>query len=231
MDEPYTVAALSPLRKVIAARMADATRTIPHFRLTVDVEFDALLQLRKQLVARQPAIEPSLNDMLIKACATALTDAPAVNIQWAEGEIRQYRSADIAVVTAIDGGIATPIVRSADVKSIWQIAAEVADLRARATRKALRIDEIAGGSFSISNLGMYGVDQFDAIVNPPQCAILAIGAAKPQVLASPQLEMRIARVARMTLSLDHRAIDGATGAAFLATLRRHIEHPEHLQPD
>jgi pyruvate dehydrogenase E2 component (dihydrolipoamide acetyltransferase) len=217
MVEAYTATPLSPIRKVIAARMAEAKRTIPHFRLGIDIELDALLALRKQLSALEPDVKLSLSDLLIKACATALMDTPSVNIQWADTEIHQYRSADISVVTALEGGgLSTPIVRSADSKTIWQISREVKESIARAKKNALRMDEIAGGSFSISNLGMYGIDEFDAIINPPQCAILAIGSAKPRVVVSHEHGTRVATSMRVTLSVDHRAIDGATGAAFLS---------------
>lgn len=231
MAEPYAVIALSPLRKVIAARMVEAKRTIPHFRLAADIELDALLDLRRELREQNTDAALSLNDLLIKACASALIDTPAVNIQWVDGEIHQYRAADISVVTAIEGGLSTPIIRSAESKTIWEISREVKELAARAAKNALKVDEVLGGSFSVSNLGMYGVDQFDAIINPPQCAILAVGSAKPRCLVSPEREVHIATVLRTTLSVDHRAIDGATAAAFLAALRRRLEQPEHLRPE
>lgn len=231
MTEAYTVAPLSPIRRIIAARMTEAKRTIPHFRLVADVEVDALLGVRKQLREQDPDARLSLNDLLIKACASALMDTPALNIQWVDGEIHQYRTADISVVTAIEGGLSTPIIRSAESKTIWEISREVKALTARAAKNALKMHEIVGGSFSMSNLGMYGVDQFDAIINPPQCAILAVGAAKPRVVVSAERETRIATILRMTLSADHRAIDGATGAAFLAALRHRLEDPTQLRPE
>jgi pyruvate dehydrogenase E2 component (dihydrolipoamide acetyltransferase) len=230
MDEAYTIKTLSPLRRVIATRMAEATRTIPHFRLSADIEVDALLSLRAQLKERDADVAPSLNDLLIKGCATALLDSPAVNVQWVEGEIRQYRNADIAVVTAIEGGLSTPIIRRANHKTIWEISREVKALTARAVAGGLRMEEVFGGSFSISNLGMYGVDEFDAIINAPQCAILAVGCIKLRVVVSADHEPRVASVLRVTLSVDHRAIDGATGAEFLAALRRRLEQPSDLIP-
>jgi len=226
MNEAYVVRTLSPIRRVIAARVTEAKRTIPHFRLAADIEVDALLALRQELQRSDSDTHLSLNDLLIKACGTALMDTPAVNIQWAESEIHQYRTADIAVVTALEDGLSTPIIRNADSKTIWEIAREVRELSARAAKNTLKMAEVFGGSFSISNLGMHGVDQFDAIINPPQCAILAVGCAKPQVVVSPEGEMRIATVMRVTLSVDHRAIDGATAAAFLSALRRRVEQPE-----
>lgn len=226
MSDSYTVVPLSPLRKVIAARMSAASRDIPHYRLCADVELDQLLELRKTLRERSPDAGLTLNDLLVKACAAALMEVPAVNVQWHDGQIHQYHTADISIVIAVPGGLATPIVRGVESKTLAQISDEIRSLATRASKNALRMDEIVGGSFSISNLGMYGVDQFDAIINAPQCAILAIGAAKPCMRVSQEREPRIATVARMTLSLDHRAIDGATGATFLAALRRRIEHPE-----
>lgn len=225
MAEGYTITTLSPMRKIIAARMTEAKRTIPHFRLTVEIEVDAMMGLRKELLARNPNANVSLNDLLIKACATALMNKPAVNIQWVEGEIHQYHTADISVVIAVEGGLSTPIIRSAESKTIWEISREVKQLASRASNNTLKMNEILGGSFSVSNLGMYGVDQFDAIVNPPQCAILSIGRAKPSMVVSESGEARIATVLRATLSVDHRAIDGTTGAKFLKTLRQVAEQP------
>lgn len=226
----YTVNALSPLRKVIAARMTDAVQSVPHFRLGVDVEVDALLSLRRTLREKNPDKSLSLNDLLIKGCATALMEVPALNIQWVAGEIHQYHTADISVVTAVDGGLSTPIIRRAESKTIWEIAQEVKALTARAAKNLLKMEEVFGGSFSLSNLGMYGVEEFDAIINLPQCAILAVGAAKLRCVVSPDHKTRIATVLRATLSVDHRAIDGATAAKFLAALRKRLEEPGDLIP-
>jgi len=229
MGEAYTVMPLSPLRKIIASRMAEANRTIPHYRLVADVEVDALLQLRRGLNEQHQGTALSLNDVLIKATAGALMDVPAVNVHWVENEIHQYRTADISVVTAVEGGLSTPIVRGAEDKSVWDISRTVRDLTSRAARNLLKMDEIVGGSFSLSNLGMFGIDQFDAIINPPQCAILAVGAAKLRLAVSPERQARIASVMRVTLSVDHRAIDGVTAALFLSSLRKRVEEPEHLR--
>lgn len=217
------------MRRAIAARMSESKRTIPHFRLVADIQIDELLARRKELLEQRPDRPLSLNDLLIKTCAQALTDVPDVNVQWAEKELHRFHSADIAIVTAVKGGLTTPIVRAADSKSVWQIAAEVDELTSRAARNELRIAEIFGGSFSISNLGMYAVDQFDAIINPPQCAILAVGQGKPRCVAFRDLRVGIATVARMTLSVDHRAIDGVVAAEFLSALRARIETPSDLE--
>jgi pyruvate dehydrogenase E2 component (dihydrolipoamide acetyltransferase) len=228
MDDKYLVMTLSPLRKVVAARMSEAKSTVPHFRLGADIEADALLALRKELQVQDRAACPSLNDMLIKACALALMDTPEMNVQWHEGEIRRYETADISVVTALPDGLSTPIIRNAEVKSIWEISREVRELTARAARNALKVHEVFGGTFSISNLGMYGVDEFDAIINPPQSAILAVGTAKPRCVATPEFGMRVATVLRLTLSIDHRPLDGVVAARFLSALRERIERPEQL---
>jgi pyruvate dehydrogenase E2 component (dihydrolipoamide acetyltransferase) len=229
MPEAYTVAALSPMRRAIAARMSEAKRSIPHFRIVADIQIDALLARRKTLLEERPGQALSLNDLLIKACAQALIEVPDINVQWAEKEIHRFHSADIAIVTAVQGGLTTPILRAADAKSVWQIAAEVRQLAARAQRNALKMEEIVGGSFSISNLGMYAVDEFDAIINPPQCAILAIGQGKPRCIASQDLQIAVATLMRVTLSLDHRAVDGVTGARFLSALKARIETPSDLE--
>lgn len=225
MPETYTTVQLSPLRKAIAARMTEAKQTIPHYRLGVDIRMDALIAAREALRAARPGAAISLNDLLIKACASALMETPAVNIQWVGGVIHRYPTADISVVTAIQGGLSTPIIRGAEAKSLWEIASEVRELSARAAANTLKMDQIFGGTFTISNLGMYGVDEFDAIINAPQCAILALGRATPRVVADKS-GMAIATVLRATLSVDHRAIDGAVGAEFLSTLRGHVEQPD-----
>lgn len=228
MAEAYTAVPLSPLRKAIAARMTEAAQNIPHFRVVVDIELDRLLAWREQINAAEPRVKVSINDCLIKACAAALMEHPAVNCQFMGEAIHQYHSADISVVVAVEGGLATPVVRSADRKSVREIATEVTGLAARALARQLKMEEIMGGSFSISNLGGFGVEQFDAIINPPQCAILAVGRAKRRVVVRDDGESQIATVLKATLSVDHRAIDGAVAAQFLGTLRRLIEAPDRL---
>jgi pyruvate dehydrogenase E2 component (dihydrolipoamide acetyltransferase) len=229
VNSPYTVKTLSPMRKAIAARTMEAKQSIPHFRLVADVEIDALLRVRQKLRERRATEPLSLNDLLIKACASALIENPAVNVQWVNNEIREFRAADLSVVIALEDGLSTPIIRSAESKSIWDISREMRDLSSRAARNALKMTEIIGGSFSLSNLGMYDVDQFDAIINPPQCAILAVGAGRPRVLASTENGTRIATVLRITLSVDHRGIDGVTAARFMSAFKRRLEMPEQMQ--
>ena len=217
------------MRRAIAARMSESYRNIPHFRVVADIRIDELLARRRELLQQGPGRTLSLNDLLIKVCAQALTDVPDVNVQWAEKELHRFHTADIAIVTAVKGGLMTPVVRAADSQSVWQIAAEVKELTARAARNELRMEEIVGGSFSISNLGMYAVDEFDAIINPPQCAILAVGQGKPRCVAVRDLRMAIATVMRVTLSVDHRAIDGVVAAQFMSALKGRIETPSDLE--
>lgn len=228
MSEPSAVVPLSALRKAIAARMVEAKRTIPHFRLVADFEMSALFAQREQFNIINPTDKVSLNDCVIKACASTLMEHPGVNIQLVGQEVHQYSDADISVVIAIEGGLATPVVRGANRMGLREIAAHVKSLAARAAARKLNMHDILGGTFSISNLGSYGVDQFDAIINPPQCAILAVGRARPRLLVLDNGETHVAKVLRATLSVDHRAIDGVTGAAFLATLRQKLEQPQEL---
>ena len=223
----YKSIPLTPLRKIIAARMTEAKKTIPHFRLSMDIEVDALMGLRKQINAENPASKVSVNDFVIKACATALMEYPAINTQFVNDEIHQYLQADISVVIAVEGGLSTPVIRNANSKSVAEIAAEVKDLATRAANGKLKMDQVLGGSFSISNLGMYQIDQFDAIINPPQCAMLAVGSAKPQAVIKAGA-FATATIMRVTLSVDHRAIDGAKGAQFLALVRDQLQTPEAL---
>jgi pyruvate dehydrogenase E2 component (dihydrolipoamide acetyltransferase) len=228
MPEQMKVIALTPMRKAIAARMTAAKQTIPHFRLSADIEVDQLLLKRNELTHAAGGVKVSINDLLVKACGRALTEVPELNIQLVEGRIHQYQATDIAVVIAIEGGLAAPIIRDANSKSIYQLAREIRDLSMRASANHLKMAELVGGTFSISNLGMYGVDQFDAIINPPQCAILAVARAKPQVVVASSNDTRIATIMRVTLSLDHRALDGVAGARFLGALRRLLENPTLL---
>lgn len=227
MNNSFQSIKLTPLRNIIAARMTEAKQTIPHYRVAMDIEMDALLALRRQINANALGHKVSVNDLVIKACANALMEHPELNCQFIENAIHQYEHADISVVIAVEGGLSTPVIRCADQKSVQEIAEEVTALARRANTGQLKMGEITGGTFSISNLGMYGVDQFDAIINPPQCAILAVGAAKLQPVIKGDT-VTTAQVMRVSLSLDHRVIDGATGAQFLSTLREQIQNPQDL---
>lgn len=223
----YVATAFSPIRKVIASRMTQATRTIPHFRMVKEMEVDALVALRNVINHELLHGKVSLNDLLIKATAIALTENPKLNVQVVGSEIHQFSHADISVVVAVENGLMTPVVRQADMKSVVDIAIETRDFAARAIKGKLKMSEIEGGSFSISNIGNYSIDQFDAIINPPQAAILAIaGATKKPVVKRG--EVSIATVLKVCLSLDHRALDGRDGAIFLDSLTEFIYNPERL---
>jgi pyruvate dehydrogenase E2 component (dihydrolipoamide acetyltransferase) len=214
------------VRKVIARRMLESKQTVPHFYLTVELEIDALLAARTAIneVARKKDARVSVNDMVIKACAKALRDHPECNASWSEDEMIQYGAVDISVAVATDRGLITPIVRNADMKGVAQISIEMKDLAARAKTGKLKLEEFQGGGFTISNLGMFGVKEFGAIINPPQAMILAVGAGEERVVARKG-EMVIRNMMSCTLAVDHRVVDGAMGAQFLQTLRAYIEQP------
>lgn len=221
------------MRKVIARRLLESKQQVPHFYLTVEVEMDALLQARATLngaaeakapKGAQPAYKLSVNDLVIKATALALRDKPNCNVSWYDDAIIQYNNVDVSVAVATDGGLITPIIRNADQKSLPQISAEMKDLAGRARANKLKPEEFQGGGFSISNLGMYGVKTFQAIINPPQACILAVGASETK-LAMKHGAVTSINVMNLTLSVDHRAVDGALGAEFLQVMKRYIEHP------
>ncbi|WP_029047660.1 pyruvate dehydrogenase complex dihydrolipoamide acetyltransferase [Cupriavidus sp. amp6] len=213
----------SNMRRTIARRLAQSKSTVPHFYLSVDCQMDRLLALRAEINAGA-ARKISVNDFVVRAVAVALREVPEANVAWTDTAMRQFRSADIAVAVSTDTGLITPIVRAADRKPLSAISAEIAELAARARAGQLRPDEYQGGSFSVSNLGMYGVAEFSAIINPPQAAILAVGATQPvPVVRDGQVE--VAQVMRCTLSVDHRAIDGALAAKWLGAFRRLLENP------
>jgi pyruvate dehydrogenase E2 component (dihydrolipoamide acetyltransferase) len=214
------------VRKVIARRMLESKQTVPHFYLTVEYEIDALLAARAAIneVARKKDARVSVNDMIIKACAKALRDHPECNASWTEDEMIQYGAVDISVAVATDRGLITPIVRNADLKGVAQISIEMKDLAGRAKSGKLKLDEFQGGGFTISNLGMFGVKEFAAIINPPQAMILAVGVGEERVVARKG-EMVIRNMMSCTLAVDHRVVDGALGAQFLQTLRAYIEQP------
>lgn len=215
---------LSGMRRTIAARLQTSKRDAPHFRVQVDVEVDALLAVREELNRRYSEAKVSLNDLLVKASACALVAVPGVNVQFDGETVQQFGDADIAVAVALDGGLITPIVRGANHKGVVAISNEVRDLATRARLGTLQPEEFQGGSFSISNLGMFGVDRFDAIINAPQGAILAVGAAQQKPVVR-QGELAVATVLTLTLSSDHRIIDGALAARFLSALRGFLETP------
>ena len=215
----------STMRKVIARRLAESKQTAPHFYLSMDCELDALLEVRRTLNARlDDAARISVNDMVIRAAALALSQVPEANASWSEDAIRVYGSVDISVAVAIDGGLITPVIRDAQHKGLSQIAAEMKELAARARDGKLAPEEYQGGTFSISNLGMYGVREFAAVINPPQGAILAVGEGSKRPVVRDDA-LAIATVMTCTLSVDHRVVDGAVGARLLAAFKRLVEDP------
>jgi pyruvate dehydrogenase E2 component (dihydrolipoamide acetyltransferase) len=232
VDAPHTAVPNSTIRKVIARRLTEAKSTIPHFYVAIDVELDALLDLRAKLNAASPAEGPgafklSVNDMLIKAVALTLRRVPKVNASYTEDATILYDDVDVSVAVSIPDGLITPIVRHADRKSLREISEDAKDLIARARAGKLKPQEFQGGSFSISNMGMYGVKEFSAIINPPQAAILAIAAGEKRAVVKGDA-IRIATVMTVTLSVDHRVIDGALAAEWISTFRSVVESPLSL---
>jgi pyruvate dehydrogenase E2 component (dihydrolipoamide acetyltransferase) len=216
---------MTSMRATIARRLLESKQGIPHYRLAADVDLTALLARRAAL--RAAGTEVSVNDLLVRACALTLVKHPAVNAQLQGDEVHKFPHADIAVAVATDGGLVTPIVRSADTKTAAQIGAETGDLATRARSGKLAREEITGGTFTLSNLGMFGIDRFDAIINPPQVAILAVGAGADRAIVRGG-SVVVAKVATLTLSCDHRVVDGAIGAQFLQALRQTIESADAL---
>ena len=222
---PYEVVPLNTMRKTIARRLSEAKSTVPHFYLSVDIELDQLLAARKALnTAADGAYKLSVNDLIIKACGMALIKVPKANATWADEGIRLYQRADISVAVATDGGLITPVVRGANLKGLAAISTEMKDLAERARASKLMPEEYQGGSFTLSNLGMFGVKQFQAIINPPQASILAVGAGVEQPIARNG-KIETATVMSATLSVDHRAVDGALGAQLLQAIKGYIETP------
>ncbi|MGY2492878.1 pyruvate dehydrogenase complex dihydrolipoamide acetyltransferase [Cupriavidus sp. CP313] len=213
----------SGMRRTIARRLSESKSTIPHFYLTADCRMERLLALREQVNAGASR-KISINDFIVRAVAVALREVPDANVGWTDTAMRQYKAVDIAVAVSTDTGLITPIVRSADQKPVSTISAEIAELATRARAGQLRPDEYQGGSFSVSNLGMYGVGEFSAIINPPQAAILAVGACQAAAVVEDG-QIVVGQVMRCTLSVDHRAIDGALAAQWLGVFKRLVENP------
>jgi pyruvate dehydrogenase E2 component (dihydrolipoamide acetyltransferase) len=219
------------VRKIIAKRLLESKQTVPHFYLSVDLKIDKLLDVRKSLndlanldEKNIPSYKISVNDLVTKAVALALREVPAANSSWSDEATLLYNNVDISIAVAVDGGLLTPIVRNADQKSIIEISGEIKSLAKKARDGKLQPEEFQGGGFSISNLGMYGIDSFQAIINPPQSCILAVGAGVEKPVIEDG-EIAIATMMNVTLSSDHRCVDGAVGAEFLKALRKFIENP------
>ena len=232
VSAPHTLVPNSSVRKVIARRLTEAKQTVPHFYVSMDIEIDALLKLREELNAKSPKEGPSafrlsVNDMLIKAAAITLRRVPKVNASYTDDAIVLYDDVDVSVAVSIPDGLITPIVRKADQKGLAAISNEMKDLIARARAGKLKPEEFQGGGFSVSNMGMYGVSEFAAIINPPQAAILAVAAGQQRPVVRNGA-LAIATVMTCTLSVDHRVVDGALGAEWLAAFKGIVEDPLSL---
>jgi len=226
-DRAYEEIPLNGMRKIIAARLTEAKQTIPHFYLRRSIHLDRLMDARKEMNAALEAdgVKLSVNDFIIKACAKALQDVPDCNAVWAEDRILKLEPSDVAVAVAIEGGLFTPVLRDSDKKSISELSREMKDLAGRARNKKLAPHEYQGGSFAISNLGMMGIENFDAVINPPHGSILAVGAGMKKPVIADDGSITTAIVMSVTLSVDHRVIDGALGAQFLSRVALYLENP------
>ncbi len=218
---------LDGMRKTIAARLTEAKQTVPHFYLRRDIKLDALMKFRTELNRQlEPrGVKLSVNDFIIKACALALQQVPDANAVWAGDRILKLVPSDVAVAVAIEGGLFTPVLKDAEMKSLSALSAEMKDLAARARDRKLAPHEYQGGSFAVSNLGMFGIDNFDAVINPPHGAILAVGAGVKKPVVTAEGEVSVATVMSVTLSVDHRVIDGALGAELLGAIKDNLEAP------
>jgi pyruvate dehydrogenase E2 component (dihydrolipoamide acetyltransferase) len=223
----FEVVKLDGMRKTIAARLTEAKQTIPHFYLRRDIHLDALMKFRGQLNGQLESrgVKLSVNDFIIKACALALQSVPDANSVWAGDRTLKLKASDVAVAVAIEGGLFTPVLKDAEKKSLSALSAEMKDLAARARDRKLAPHEYQGGSFAISNLGMFGIDNFDAVINPPHGAILAVGAGVKKPVVGKDGELTVATVMSVTLSVDHRVIDGALGAQLLEAIKTNLENP------
>lgn len=223
----YEVVKLDGMRKIIAARLTEAKQTVPHFYLRRDIELDALLEFRGMLNSQlaERGVKLSVNDFIIKACALALQQVPDANAVWAGDKVLKLTPSDVAVAVAIEGGLFTPVLQDADQKSLSTLSAQMKDLAGRARDRKLAPHEYQGGSFAISNLGMFGIDNFDAVINPPHGAILAVGAGVKKPIVGKDGELAVATVMSVTLSVDHRVIDGALGAQLLNAIVDNLENP------
>jgi pyruvate dehydrogenase E2 component (dihydrolipoamide acetyltransferase) len=219
---------LSGMRRVVARRLVESMQSTPHFYLTTTVDAEELLgfraELNRQLADRGEDLKVSVNDLIVKACAVLLAANPDLNVSFGGDKLLVHKRVHVGIAVALDGGLIVPVVRDADQKSLTQVAREARELIGRAREGTLSADELGGGTFTVSNLGMFGIDQFTAVINPPEAAILAVGAALAEPVASDD-GVVVHRRMRLILSIDHRPLDGATGARFLAQLKQVLEHP------
>ena len=219
----YVTVPHSGMRRAIARRLTESKTTVPHFYVTADCKVDSLLELRKRINESSP-VKISVNDIVVKSVASALMDVPEANVIFTPEAMHKFESADIAVAVATDGGLLTPVIRGVEKRQLSNLSMEISELAARARAGKLRQEELEGGSFAVSNLGMYGTKEFAAILNPPQSGILAVGAAAPRAIVEDG-EVVVANVMTVTLSADHRAVDGAVAAQWLAAFVKRIENP------
>ncbi|MDA9278289.1 pyruvate dehydrogenase complex dihydrolipoamide acetyltransferase [Amylibacter sp.] len=226
-DREFTEIALDGMRKVIANRLTEAKQTIPHFYLRKSVNLDKLLIVRSEMNTGliDQGIKISVNDFIIKASSLALQDIPQANVVWAQDRILQMTSSDVAVAVSVEGGLYTPVIFDSEKKTLSSLSLEIKDLASRARDKKLLPNEYQGGSFAISNLGMMGIENFDAVINPPHGSILAVGAGTKKPVVKEDGTISVATIMSLTLSVDHRAIDGALGAEFLAKITNYLENP------
>jgi pyruvate dehydrogenase E2 component (dihydrolipoamide acetyltransferase) len=225
-EQPFTDVPLTQLRKTIAKRLAQSIGPIPTFYLTTEIDMERLAEGREQLNQASDAddLRVSFNDIILKVVAMALRQHPGCNAWWQEDHIRYWRDIHLSLAVAVEDGLITPVIRYVDQKSLRDIAAEARDLAGRARSRRLKPEDYSGGTFSVSNLGMFDIDQFTAVINPPEAGILAVGSIAPKPVAVDGA-VQVRRRLRVTLSCDHRVIDGATGAAFLKTLKTMLENP------
>ena len=228
-EEEVEEVPLSAMRRTVARRLVESMQSTPHFYLTSTVDAEALLELRvelnRQLQAGGEDLKVSVTDLIVKACALLLRAHPELNVSWGGDRLLVHRRVHVGIAVALEGGLVVPVIRDTDTKSLTQVAREAKELADRARAGRLAATDLGGGTFTVSNLGMFGVDQFTAVINPPEAAILAVGAAVAEPVATQDGTVEVHRRMRLTLSIDHRALDGATGARFLAQLKTALEHP------
>lgn len=225
-----TAQPLTPMRRTIAQRLQSSYQTSPHFRVNTEIQMDAALELRAQINATVPGVKISVNDLVVKAVGLALTRIPEVNVQFDEASktVLQFADADVSVAVSLPEGLITPVVRAVNKRSLGQISAEISDLVTRAKAKTLTAEQFQGGTFTVSNLGMYGVTSFDAIINPPQAAILAVSAGVRRLVVDDEDQVDVHTIMEVSLASDHRVIDGALAARFVAELRSILESPAQM---
>ncbi|WP_265026025.1 pyruvate dehydrogenase complex dihydrolipoamide acetyltransferase [Wolbachia endosymbiont of Rhagoletis indifferens] len=222
--EKDTIVEVSNIRQVIAQRLTESKQNVPHFYLTIDCQVDKLISLKNEINSADENNKVTINDLVIKAVAFSMKKFPDINSSWIDNKILKYSNVDISIAVALEDGLITPIVKNADKKGILSISKEVKDLVSRARSGKLKPEEFQGGGFTISNLGMFGIKAFSAIINPPQSCIMAVGASKKQPIVINE-KIEIAEIMTVTLSVDHRAVDGALGAKFLNAFKHYIENP------